>query len=490
MAIFFSKHAFWVLMALLFVFLRLPSLFEPHWYGDEGIYLVLGQGINRGLTLYSQIHDNKPPLLYYLAAISQTVFGFRLLLSLVMIPTIYSFYRLSKLFFKQNLSRFLTLIFLVVTSIPFLEGNIANAEIFMLLPTLVAFILIYRPASIYSYFLSGLLLGIAFTIKIPVAFEFLFLIFWLVLDYFKFSLPLRFPGFRKFILNIVVFTAAFVLPISLWAIYFYFKQALPQFVFASLLQNFGYLSSWSVGTHSGSATQGGVMVRGLIMLAFWLLIIMARYLKKIDRPFTFLLFWFSATIFASLLSSRPYPHYLIQIIPPALLLFGWLVSKSSIYWQKIFIAVLFLLTFLIYKKFDFYSYPTISYYQNYYSYLLGNKSQDSYRNYFSGSINYLYQAADYIKNNSSRDDRIFVWGDSPFLYPLSDRLPSGRYTVAYHILDFKGYTQTMNYLKIDLPKFIVYLPMNNRPFPSLDDFIRNYYYPDAQFGKFTIFKLR
>ena len=102
----------------------------------------------------------------------------------------------------------------------------------------------------------------------------------------------------------------------------------------------------------------------------------------------------------------------------------------------------------------------------------------------------MYQAADYIKKNSNPDDRIFVWGDSPFLYPLSDRLPSGRYTVAYHILDFKGYTQTMNYLKIDLPKFIVYLPMTNRPFPSLDDFIRNYYYPDAQFGKFTIFKLR
>ncbi len=486
----FSKHVFWFLLALLFIFLRLPSLFEPHWYGDEGIYLVLGQGINRGLTLYSQIHDNKPPLLYYFAAISQTVFGFRLLLSLFMIPTIYSFYRLAKLFFKQNISRLLTLFFLVVTSIPFLEGNIANAEIFMLLPTLLAFVLIYHPTSIYSYFLSGFLLGIAFTIKIPVAFEFAFLIFWLILDYFKFSLPLRFPGFRKLFFSLVVFTAAFILPISLWAIYFYFKQALPQFIFASLLQNFGYLSSWTVGSHSGSATQGGVMVRGLFMLTFWLLIILARYFKKIDRPLTFLLFWFSTTIFASLLSSRPYPHYLIQIIPPTLLLFGWLISKSTEFWKKILISILFLLTFLIYKKFDFYSYPTVSYYQNYYSYLFGKKSLESYRNYFGDSINYLYQVADYIKNNSNPNDRIFVWGDAPFLYPLSDRLPSGRYTVAYHILDFQGYTQTMNYLKIDLPKFIVYLPMNDRPFLSLDDFIRNYYYSDAQFDKFTIFKLR
>ena len=39
--------------AMLFVFLvvvvlRIPSLFEPYSYGDEGIYLVLGQGLRKG----------------------------------------------------------------------------------------------------------------------------------------------------------------------------------------------------------------------------------------------------------------------------------------------------------------------------------------------------------------------------------------------------------------------------------------------------------
>ncbi|PIV07387.1 hypothetical protein COS53_02565, partial [Candidatus Shapirobacteria bacterium CG03_land_8_20_14_0_80_35_14] len=64
------------LSAILFFLLRLPSLFEPYWYGDEGVYLALGQGIRHGLTLYSQIYDNKPPAIYYLAALTQTVFGF------------------------------------------------------------------------------------------------------------------------------------------------------------------------------------------------------------------------------------------------------------------------------------------------------------------------------------------------------------------------------------------------------------------------------
>ena len=75
---FLSKNKFWVFLFLIFLFLRLPSLFEPYWYGDEGIYLTLGQGVRKGLVLYQQIHDNKPPTLYYLAALGQTVFGFRL----------------------------------------------------------------------------------------------------------------------------------------------------------------------------------------------------------------------------------------------------------------------------------------------------------------------------------------------------------------------------------------------------------------------------
>lgn len=49
-----------VLMALV-VILRVPSFFEPYNYGDEMIYLTLGQGMRQGLTLYKDIHDNKPP---------------------------------------------------------------------------------------------------------------------------------------------------------------------------------------------------------------------------------------------------------------------------------------------------------------------------------------------------------------------------------------------------------------------------------------------
>ena len=49
------------------VFLRVPSLFEPYWYGDEGIYLTIGRAMRGGMELYKEVHDNKPPLLYVVA---------------------------------------------------------------------------------------------------------------------------------------------------------------------------------------------------------------------------------------------------------------------------------------------------------------------------------------------------------------------------------------------------------------------------------------
>ncbi|HAP37289.1 TPA: hypothetical protein DCQ19_00195, partial [Candidatus Shapirobacteria bacterium] len=117
---------FWLISVLFFILLRVPSLYEPNWYGDEGIYLVLGQAIRKGLLLYRDIHDNKPPLLYYAAALSQNVFGFRLLLSLLMIPTIYFFYRLIKqLVQNENIVKLSTFLFLIITSVPTFEGNIA-----------------------------------------------------------------------------------------------------------------------------------------------------------------------------------------------------------------------------------------------------------------------------------------------------------------------------------------------------------------------------
>jgi hypothetical protein len=40
----------------------------------------------------------------------------------------------------------------------------------------------------------------------------------------------------------------------------------------------------------------------------------------------------------------------------------------------------------------------------------------------------LYELSEYIKLNSGRQEKIFVWGFSPEIYVLTDRMPAARYT--------------------------------------------------------------
>lgn len=467
-----------MLYAILFFLLRFPSLFEPYWYGDEGIYLALGQAIRHGLLLFKQIHDNKPPTLYYLAALARTVFGFRLLLFLVMIPTIYFFYRLSQIFLKSKiLSQVSTLLFLILTSIPFFEGNIANAEVFMLLPTILAFYLFYK----YSQFSglpakalasAGLLLGLAFTIKVPVAIEFAFLCLWILI-------------FQKSkIKNLFIFILSFLAPITLYLIYFTFKGALQPFLFAALLQNFGYLSSWSTGSQQASVASGGLLNRGIILLTLWVISFFLFYFKKISKNILFLSAWFFAALFGALLSGRPYPHYLIQVLPPlCLLLFFFFKSKLWV----LFIFSFFIISIFRYK---FYFYPVFSYYLNFYSYAIGKKNIDNYRSYFGYDMPQNYLLASKIKSLTSTSDRIYVWGDQSYLFPLSDRLPSTKYIVSYHVVDFKAHAQTISELKIITPKIIIYYSQPSRPFPELDNFIADYYILIDQIGPAYLFKFR
>ena len=459
---FIIKHKLLIFIAILFIFLRLPSLFEPNYYGDEGIYLTIGQELKKGATLYADIHDNKTPLLYYFAALGDNIFGFRLLLFLWMIPTVYYFFKLSK-------SYWFTVIFVIFTSLPLIEGNISNAENFMLLPTIMAFYFVLNKKYLTW---AGFLLGFAFCIKVPVVFEFGFLLFWL-LFFEKFN-------FKK----IFSFCFAFILPIGLFTLYYLSKGILNTFLLSALLQNFGYLSSWKSGTHSNSLLQSGVFNRGIILFFVYLLIWFLAIKKIISRYFAFILFWFSTAIFAVLLSERNYPHYLLQSLPPTLLL-TLEFFKSKQYLSRILVILSLFSFFLIIKKYNFYFYKNIDYYQNFYI-----KSNDPNYYGYPSQVSNIYKISDFIIKNTDKSDKIFIWGDEPSIYSLTKKSPVGRYTVAYHIIDFKQHQSTMEHLTVEFPKYIIYFQMKDRPFQELDEFINRYYFAVESIGPAVIFQYR
>lgn len=440
-----KRHEALTLLIILAVVLRLPSLFEPYWYGDEGIYLTLGQALKRGLVWYRDIHDNKPPLLYLLAAFTGTVFWFRLLLAVWFGVAVAVFYRLMQQFLPKTPNAWsLATIFMIILTTIF-EGNIANAEIFIVLPVTLGILLTFKPRP--NYWLIGGLFSLGSLFKVPAAFDFMALILWL---FFWKKRPL--PA-------IALATAGFTLPIAATIIYYAWQGGLEPYVRSALLQNVGYLQSWG-------GSQAGLIIRFIITIVSLVIFIPLAKKFKLSASSALVIIWFAWAMFGALLSERPYPHYLIQPAVPLAILLTLVIFYQNKLLRFTTLAVAGLAG-LAYYQVRFWQYPVLGYYQNFIAYSLGQKTQTDYYSWFDSRVNQTYRLAKYIRSTTAEADPIFIWGDEPYVYALSQRLPVGRYTVAYHIVDFNGYSATITALDRRRPKIIAVMTYESRDFPEL-----------------------
>ncbi len=479
---FLTTH--WLIFVFIFVLLlRLPSLFEPFTYGDEGVYLTLGQAARRGLVFYRDIHDNKPPMLYLVAALAENFSAYRLIFFAWSFATLFAFYRLSQALFKKNLLAIITTTtaFALLTNLHTFEGNVANAENFMLLPTIAAFYLVFRsknPSPII-FFVASVFLSLATLFKVPAAFDFAALCFLLLLTLERSNLL---PTVRNLFLAIF----GFLLPILSTIIFYAFQGALQQYLHAAFFQNIPYLSSWTANQAQAGGLPLALLTRGLMVSFLVILLLLLR--KKVSLVAKIVLVWFAFSWFAALLSSRPYPHYLIQLLPALSLSFGLFFSYQKRAAKEKIIPVILLLVFVAsFNLFHFWSYKNLPYYSNFYQFALRMKSREEYFADFDGRANDIYQVANYLKTHTLPSEKIFIWGSDPFIYALAQRLPVGRYTASYHIIDFNGYQETLDELEKQKPKYLVIDLEEKRPFPELYPFVEREYIFEEQINDFQIF---
>jgi hypothetical protein len=332
-----------------------------------------------------------------------------------------------------------------------------------------------------QYVWAGICFSLGFLFKVPAGFDFGAAFIWLI-----FFGGLKFKTDHSAFRKLGLFVVGFLTPILITFVYYFAVGAGKDYLVAAYLQNFGYLSSWQTGSisRSGTTSGSGLLIRGVILLVVtgfsW---IMTRKETPIRR---LLPIWFAWALYGALLSERPYPHYLVQVLPAGSLLLPTLFNRQ----KKIYLLLTVILTSLTVGavlKYRFYFYPTISYYQNFVSYVTRQKSVEAYRNSFDPRVNRNYHIAQYLKLRSTPDDRIFIWGDEPFIYALADRLPAGKYTVAYHIIDFNGQQITMDALRSKPPLYIVLETSEKRDFKELIAFTLANYVPVAQIEDATIF---
>ncbi|MFZ5932568.1 MAG: hypothetical protein ACOYT7_00565 [Patescibacteria group bacterium] len=462
----------WILILLsVTLILRIPSFFEPFSYGDEMIYLTLGEGIRQGLTLYKEVYDNKPPLLYLLAALAGNVFWFKAILAFWNLATIILFWRLSQTLFpaKAKLQKAAAIIFALLTTLPLLEGNIANAEIFMIGPIIAAFLILFsktlKPKNIFA---AGTLLGMAALFKVPAAFDLPVIIaYWLIT-----------AGTTKEDLKItlrrsVYLVSGFLVPIILTLVWSILAGALKDYIEAAFLQNIGYLSSWRPGDVAKPflARNLPFLIRaGVALVGLWLLFVKRA---KLSPKFIFLTIWVLFGLFAVTLSERPYPHYLLQVIAPISFLFAILISEKTL--EQSLTIIPLALVFFVPFYYKFWYYPTSAYYLRFLKFALGQTSKEAYLTSFGRHVPRGYQVADFIINSTRPNEKIFVWGpESSLVYALARRLPPGKYVADYHITDFSSKEEELKILEKNPPKFIIFLP-GSQPFPQVLPLLRKSY---------------
>lgn len=460
----------WFLIAIsvVFFFLRFPSLFEPNWYGDEGIYQTLGIGMNAGRLLYADAFDNKPPLLYFLySLVSSDQFAIRLMSLLAGILAIAAFYFLAKRLFENRKAVFLsTSFFAILFGLPLIEGNIANAENFMLFPNILAAIFVLKSLEASTQdkkskllFYAGLILGISFLLKIVALFDFAAFFVFLVFITFPGKLrdELNINNLSKQLKNALPLILGFIIPISLVAIYFLINGAFSYFLKAVLFNNVGYVNYGN----KFIVPQGLLILKLFILGIFSLFIFLKR--KQYGNSFVFIFLWFGFSLFNAYFSQRPYTHYVLVLLPAFSLMLGlFILNKNFSKLAGIFLLIAFIALLL---NFNFYT-KTVFYYQNSLSFLLGQKSVYSYQRFFDRNTPNDYDLAGYINSHSKKSDNIFIWGNNAQVYKLTEKLPPGRYTVAYHITNYKdGFENTKNSLLVSNPKFIIIMPnVSNYPF--------------------------
>lgn len=430
------------------LFLKIPSLFEPNHYGDEGIYQTIGQAVHRGALLYRDIWDNKPPFLYLIYSFFDgDQFLVRLFSLIVGLGTIGVFYLLAQEVLKRpKIILLATALFALLTSLPLLEGNIANAENFMLFPIILAFYLTLKnfpKIKNVSAFISGTLLSLAFLFKIVAVFDLGALLLFISFGLWR----------QKYTLakTLIVILLGFFLPIAVIVLFFLWQGILGEFLSATFSQNVSYVS-WE---NKLFIAQGALASKLFLLSLFCFFIFLKN--KSLEKEQVLVFLWWGFSLFNAFFAARPWIHYLLVLTPSFALLLGlfWQKPKLRIYTSLMIVLTLYLAVtqFWIYKQ-------TFQYYSNFFSFVSGRKSLEEYRSFWGSHVETDYRVAQFLTLRNNSYEPVFIWGNDAQIYALAKKKPASRYTVAYHVgFSPSAEKETLQSLSNIKPRyFIILLP--------------------------------
>jgi hypothetical protein len=297
---------------ILYLLLRAPSWFEPHWYTDEAGYATTAWLSTHGSTLYLTVWNNKPPLLFWIYDVAIWIFGpsemglhlFSTLTGLIALVMIWRILRLRYHGLRVAVPLILAALLL---GMPLLNGDLALPENFLIAPEAAAMLCLLwaltaqRPrAALLAAAGSGVLFGIACLIQQtslgPAALA--------VVMVAAVKGRRGLPQLAALVLGLAVVVGAGIAPYLFWAgahnVYYYLVKSYEQYTTNSLPLTPLMLAP--------RAAAGLLLVAGI----FW---------RRHHDPFRLVaLAWLGVELLVFALPNRPYAHFLLPAVAPACLL--------------------------------------------------------------------------------------------------------------------------------------------------------------------------
>lgn len=424
----------WFLLLIpyfLFILLRVPSLFEPHWYGDEGIFAAVARALESGKKLYVDVFDNRTPGIYYLYALmpaAHRLLAVRIASLIAGLITLGGVEALARLWSLQRVRGRIFLVLLLLLGTPLFEANIAHNEHFFLpLTVWGVYMAVSRPQRVLW---SGFLFGLAFLIKFHPIFTASVMGVYLFLHQPSEGVWSIVADHRRYRV-IGIYLVGFCIPLVIVGIYFYSIGSLQQAITYSLLNNTAYVDEfrrYAIPLELKTLVALGLIVGSACLYQG----------KKITETEFLLGIYLVGDLYAAIFSGRQYEHYLLQIAPAVALCIGWIVQSWRSRRERAIYGALGWGICLYAGLLAFYRgaasplrLPVVAYYRSFISYASGRGTDPPMLFQFGHETEHMEVISQTPKRYGTTD--IFYFADLPWAYDMSGVTPPTFFVAAYHL---------------------------------------------------------
>jgi hypothetical protein len=410
----------------LYVFIPIaPNMSLPH--TDEGVFLYGGKSIINNQIPYRDFWDHKGPVIYYINALgllisNGTQWGIWFLEIINLLVFGVMVFQLGKKNYRLCVTCLALIYSLLFFQFSVSWGNYTE-EFNLIFQVCALYLFVIRNQKKHSYLLIGLLASLSILTRPNNCGIFIIIGLSLFIKAIKNK-----RNWHKFIL----FLLGFLIIILGYSSYLLLTSSFPDFLDQFLSFNFRYVGKSNLALNIPTNIWNFVKTNFLLLfLPIFTSIFLTTHRNHCKKPLLGIekiaLIDFPLEIILASLSSRMFPHYRLTILLSASILtmagvneiISLFISKKFVKHEEkwIFFIILFFLIIFITPK----------------SHEIRTYAGRIYRNGFS---ELEFPIEGYIKQNTTSDQTVLVWGNQTYINFLSDRFSPTKFTYQTPLFNF------------------------------------------------------